>query len=225
MTKAVTSRIDVVASRARDGEFCTRVIEESGQAVYACYQCQRCGGGCPVASAAGTTPSQFLRLLALGLADEALKDPLLWLCVGCSMCGARCPNEISTNEVIDRFRALTSDKRDIAGEAKDIRIFHRLFLHEGKLRWADPAPSVVHFALGAFCFETMQYKAAQQQFEALLKANGGRYEKVARTMAERAARLEIIEQTRAPAAAAPAPPPDVPVRRGPGRPRKTEVRP
>jgi len=67
-------------------------------------------------------------------------------------------------------------------------IFHRLFLHEGKLRWADPAPSVVHFALGAFCFETMQYKAAQQQFEALLKANGGRYERVARTMAERAAR-------------------------------------
>ncbi len=130
MTNAVTSRIDVVASRARDGEFCTRVIEESGQAVYACYQCQRCGGGCPVASAAGTTPSHFLRLLTLGLVDEALKDPLLWFCVGCATCGARCPNEISTNEVIDRFRALTSDKRDIAGEAKDIRIFHRLFLKQ-----------------------------------------------------------------------------------------------
>lgn len=130
MTRVATSGIDVVASRAQDGEFCTRVIEESGQAVYACYQCQRCGGGCPVASAAGTTPSRFLRLLALGLADEALKDPLLWLCVGCSMCGARCPNEISTNEVIDRFRALTSDKRDIDREAKDIRIFHRLFLKQ-----------------------------------------------------------------------------------------------
>jgi hypothetical protein len=67
-------------------------------------------------------------------------------------------------------------------------ILHGLFLHEGKLRWADPVPPVVRFALGAFCFETMQYKFAEQHFEALLKANGGRYEKIAAAMAERAAR-------------------------------------
>ncbi|MHC5050701.1 MAG: protein kinase domain-containing protein [Planctomycetota bacterium] len=66
-------------------------------------------------------------------------------------------------------------------------VLHRLFLHDGKPRWKEPAPAV-RFALAAFCFETMQYKAAQQQFEALLKANGGRYEKVATEMAERAAR-------------------------------------
>jgi hypothetical protein len=67
-------------------------------------------------------------------------------------------------------------------------VFHRLFLHEGELRWKEPAPPVVRFALGAFCFETMQFKAAEQQFEALLKANGGRYEKVAAGLAERSAR-------------------------------------
>ncbi len=66
-------------------------------------------------------------------------------------------------------------------------VLHRLFLYEGKPRWKDPAPAV-RFALAAFCFETMQYKGAQQQWEALLQANGGRYEQVATKMAERAAR-------------------------------------
>lgn len=108
----------------------TSVIEQSGQPVDACYHCQRCGGGCPVADATGTTPNRFLRLLQLGLVDEALESPLLWLCVGCSTCGARCPNLISTNEVIDQLRAQTSRHKSVAPETQDVRVFHRLFLNQ-----------------------------------------------------------------------------------------------
>jgi hypothetical protein len=67
-------------------------------------------------------------------------------------------------------------------------VLHRLFLYEGKPRWPEPVAPVVRFALAAFAFETMQYKAAHQQFEELLKANGERYEEVAKAMAQRAAR-------------------------------------
>ncbi|MHC4137553.1 MAG: hypothetical protein ACYS0K_21615, partial [Planctomycetota bacterium] len=92
------------------------------------------------------------------------------------------PYEITVNRAYQRQKTLK-----LSAFPMDW-VLHGLFLHEGELRWKDPAPPVVRFALGAFCFETMQYKEAQQQFEALLKANGGRYERVAAAMAERAAR-------------------------------------
>jgi len=105
-------------------------IERSGQPVHACYHCQRCGGGCPVADAAGTTPNRFLRLIQLGLIDEAMENPLLWMCVGCATCGTRCPNLISTNKVIDQLRAQALGHKGIAPETGSIRTFHRLFLNQ-----------------------------------------------------------------------------------------------
>jgi len=129
---AMQETLNVVQSRNKSGDFCARVIERSGQPVSSCFQCQRCGGGCPVSSASETTPNEFFRLLTLGLEDEARKNRHLWLCVGCNTCGARCPNKISTNEVIDAFRAEVGARGPIAPEAKDIRTFHKLFLSQVK---------------------------------------------------------------------------------------------
>ncbi len=128
--RTMKNTVNIIEAKQAGDEFCAGVIESSGQPVYSCYQCQRCGGGCPVAAVAGTTPNQFLRLLQLGLVEEAMENPLLWLCVGCSTCGARCPNLISTNEVIDQFRALASRRRKIAREVKGVRVFHKLFLKQ-----------------------------------------------------------------------------------------------
>ncbi len=130
VTKTTATIIDATEARAAGGELCAAVIETSGQPVLSCYQCQRCGGGCPVAVASGTTPSQFLRLVSLGLADEAKQSPLLWLCAGCGTCGARCPNKISTNEVIDELRAATAGRGRVAEGTGDIPVFHQLFLKQ-----------------------------------------------------------------------------------------------
>ena len=115
-----------------DSDLCAEVIRQSGQPVSSCYQCQRCGGGCPVAYTAGTTPNQFLRLVQLGLVDEAMRSPLMWLCVGCGTCGARCPNRISTNAVIDAFRARTLKRKAAAKQVRSIRTFHKIFLRQVK---------------------------------------------------------------------------------------------
>ena len=130
VTKTTGTIIDATEARATGGELCAAVVESSGQPALSCYQCQRCGGGCPVAVASGTTPSDFLRLLSLGLAEEARKSPLLWLCAGCGTCGARCPNRISTNEVIDELRAVTAGRGSVAKGTGDIPIFHQLFLKQ-----------------------------------------------------------------------------------------------
>ncbi|MHC4550898.1 MAG: protein kinase domain-containing protein [Planctomycetota bacterium] len=76
-------------------------------------------------------------------------------------------------------------------------VYHRLFLHENEVRWAEPGP-VIHFALGAFCFETMQYKAAKRHFEAVLKIDdeqkAERYVPAARALLERAEREQAARQ-------------------------------
>ena len=126
--KAISGTANLIERRPEDLDFCTGAIQRSRQPVSCCYHCQRCGGGCPVTEAAGTPPNRFLRLLQLGLVDEVLENPLLWLCVGCSACGVRCPNNISTNEVIDQVRALSMDCKRIGSTAKDQRLFHRLFV-------------------------------------------------------------------------------------------------
>lgn len=129
-TKTTATSVDATEARAAGGDLCAAVIESSGQPVLSCYQCQRCGGGCPVAVASETTPSEFLRLLSLGLAEEARQSPLLWLCAGCGTCGTRCPNRISTNEVIDELRAVTAGRGSVAKGTGDIPVFHQLFLQQ-----------------------------------------------------------------------------------------------
>jgi len=129
-----TSGITDLSQRRPDPlDFCTLAIQQSRQPVSRCYHCQRCAGGCPVAEAAGITPERFLRLLHLGLLDEALESSLLWLCVGCGACGIRCPNDISTDRVIDEVRALSIERKQIASAVKDQRLFHRLFLRQIRL--------------------------------------------------------------------------------------------
>ena len=122
--------IDARRSRRRGQGFCTEVTDRSAQPISSCYQCQRCGGGCPVAEAAGHTPNQFLWLVQFGLETEALESRLLWLCVGCGTCGARCPNRIATHEVIDRVRAMAVRRRTIDRRVKHLRTFHKLFLRQ-----------------------------------------------------------------------------------------------
>lgn len=59
-----------------------------------CYQCGKCSAGCPVASDADMTPREVLRHLQLGQVDPVLKSNMPWLCAGCGMCLARCPQSV-----------------------------------------------------------------------------------------------------------------------------------
>jgi heterodisulfide reductase subunit C len=50
------------------------VEEISGQDIRNCYQCGKCSAGCPIAADMQLTPNQVIRLLQLGLVDEALRS-------------------------------------------------------------------------------------------------------------------------------------------------------
>ncbi|MCL6449890.1 MAG: 4Fe-4S dicluster domain-containing protein [Acetobacteraceae bacterium] len=104
-----------------------RAVErDSGQPVARCYQCQKCSAGCPLSFAADLKIHQVVRLVQLGLKDEALSARAIWLCTGCKTCQARCPNEIDGARVTDALRVMALRERRPAEKA--VKDFHFSFL-------------------------------------------------------------------------------------------------
>ncbi len=85
------------------------VMERSGQNLLACYQCRRCAAGCPVGDEAGVTPDRLIRMILLGERDEAVNNMLVWKCVACYTCGARCPNNIQTARINETLKQMSKE--------------------------------------------------------------------------------------------------------------------
>jgi heterodisulfide reductase subunit C len=105
-----------------------RLVEEKTEvSLNQCYQCKKCSVGCPVAGRTASPPSEIIRRLQLGAGDELLQTDLIWTCLSCETCYARCPNEINFAAVIDALRAIALEK-GAARPRGDTPMFNRLFL-------------------------------------------------------------------------------------------------
>jgi heterodisulfide reductase subunit C len=93
-------------------EFTQKIIKTSRTIANMCYQCGTCTGSCPSAPRSSYRIRLFMRRCVLGLEDEALTDPDLWLCTTCYSCTDRCPRDIAPTDVIMAMRNLAF-KRDI----------------------------------------------------------------------------------------------------------------
>jgi heterodisulfide reductase subunit C len=99
-----------------------REIERRSRSVVsACLQCHKCSGGCPVAVEADWRPSQVMRLLQLGEADEVLTSSAIWLCASCQACSTRCPMGIDVARVMDVLRMLAVQRRAQLATTRDRR--------------------------------------------------------------------------------------------------------
>ena len=85
------------------------VNERSGQSVQMCYHCHKCTAGCPAAFAMEYGPDRVLRLIQFGQRERLLSSRDAWLCLGCEMCGAHCPNEIDINEVMIALKEMSEE--------------------------------------------------------------------------------------------------------------------
>ena len=92
------------------GEFSAKVAELSGQDLALCYQCGKCSAGCPMAFAMDLLPTQALRLVQLGLAEEVAECRTIWLCASCLACTVRCPKGIDIARVMEALRLLSLRK-------------------------------------------------------------------------------------------------------------------
>ncbi len=100
----------------RDEDFLREVEEESGQTLSTCYQCGKCTAGCPCGPAYDVQVNQVMRALQLGNKEAVLNAASPWLCVSCSTCSARCPNNIDVARVMDTVRhiAIREGKKQYA---------------------------------------------------------------------------------------------------------------
>ena len=111
-----------------DQGFLERVSERSKENISQCYYCLRCSAGCPAAYAMDYTPAQILRLVQLGQKEAVLNSSAIWLCIGCEICGTRCPNGIDAGAVIDALRQIAIEEGVPAAE-RSVYTMHQAFLH------------------------------------------------------------------------------------------------
>jgi len=55
-------------------------------------------------------PNQIIRLLQLGLEEEALGAETIWYCAACLTCVARCPKGVDVARVMEALREVAMDK-------------------------------------------------------------------------------------------------------------------
>ena len=118
---------------AIDSSFSDVVAKESGESILACYQCQKCSAGCPVAYAMDILPNQVIRMVQFGLRERVLSSHTIWICASCYTCSVRCPNDIDIAKVMDTLRHIALGS-GIKPAERDISIFHSVFLDSIKSR-------------------------------------------------------------------------------------------
>lgn len=100
----------------------------TGINVLKCYQCGKCSAGCPVRVFMKVAPNKVVRLVQLGLDEEALKSETIWMCAGCLTCSTRCPQNFDLAKFMDALKEIAI-KRGIITR-KDILKFHKAFLKQ-----------------------------------------------------------------------------------------------
>lgn len=116
-----------------DSSFSDMVVKESGESILACYQCQKCSAGCPVAYAMDILPNQVIRMVQFGLRERVLSSHTIWICASCYTCSVRCPNDIDIAKVMDTLRHIALGS-GIKPAERDVSIFHSVFLDSIKSR-------------------------------------------------------------------------------------------
>lgn len=106
--------------------FTKDVARESGQNISACYQCGNCTAGCPAGIVYDKQVNQIMRGVQLGLREEVLNSRSIWLCLSCSTCSLRCPNNIDVAEVMETLRHIARKEGNIS--VPKIRTFFDSFL-------------------------------------------------------------------------------------------------
>lgn len=91
-------------SRMRDADFTAAVDAQSGQRISTCYQCGNCTAGCPAGFVYDLQVNQVMRGVQLGLKNKVLNSRSIWMCLSCSTCSQRCPNNIDVAGVMETLR-------------------------------------------------------------------------------------------------------------------------
>lgn len=78
-----------------------------GENIKLCFACGTCTAGCPVAEVDDQfNPRKIIRQVLLGMRKEVLSSSVIWRCVQCYSCTAKCPQNVKFREVTRALREM-----------------------------------------------------------------------------------------------------------------------
>lgn len=80
-----------------------------GENLKLCFACGTCTAGCPVAEIDDEfDPRKIIRQVLLGMRKQVLSSPVIWRCVQCYSCTAKCPQNVKFREIVKALREMAA---------------------------------------------------------------------------------------------------------------------
>lgn len=93
---------------------------EGGETLMLCFQCGTCTASCPSGRLTAYKTRKLIRQAQLGMEDEVLNAPELWMCTTCYTCMERCPRGVQIVDIITLLRNLSVEKGVMSAPHKKV---------------------------------------------------------------------------------------------------------
>ena len=101
---------ETISSDVMDPDFVNMIVEAGADRIRTCIQCGTCSSVCPSGRRTAFRTRELIRKAVLGLKEEVLSSPDLWLCATCLTCLERCPRQIKVTDAIIIMRNMAVDQ-------------------------------------------------------------------------------------------------------------------
>ncbi len=102
----------------------------------ACFTCGECDSVCPILGGRSVfDPRVLFRMINLGMIDELMHSPSLWLCISCGRCTDACSQLVDGNHLIENIKQMAVKQGAVASDfglriEKANRLIYTRFLDE-----------------------------------------------------------------------------------------------
>ncbi|UCG44973.1 MAG: 4Fe-4S dicluster domain-containing protein [Candidatus Bathyarchaeota archaeon] len=100
-----------------------------GKSVLWCVQCGMCTSNCPYSDVLDVKPHQLIKMILLGMREQAISNESIWLCSTCFMCAERCPQGVELGRVLFALKNLAAKEKDIP---EGFRLFGQQLIETGR---------------------------------------------------------------------------------------------